>query len=238
MAARPAGQGIGLGRRAKHESFADGLGKGIGVAGGMRQPVRSWGRTAGGDSTVSGTAPRSETTTGVPMAWASTAERPNASGSVEGTVTTEAARKAAGMSVQWPTRRTIPCSFRVAIRLIELADVGIPPLRIAGKDEGDVGQAGIAQPWPPPRPELSGPSSPSAGRRAARSVSCGATSQALRRASTRSGRDRSGREDGKIRAAMDHADPLAGLRIDRADQIRRCSAELAMTTSPRAMTEL
>jgi hypothetical protein len=66
----------------------------------MRQPVRSWGATAGGDRTVSGTAPRSDTTTGVPMAWASTAERPKASGSVDGTVTTDAARKAAGMSVQ------------------------------------------------------------------------------------------------------------------------------------------
>ena len=48
-----------------------------------------------------------DTTTGAPIACASTAERPKASGSVEGTVTTEAARKAAGMSAQWPTRRTI-----------------------------------------------------------------------------------------------------------------------------------
>ena len=42
-------------------------------------------------------------------------ERPKASGSVEGTVTTAAARKAAGMSVQWPTRRTISGQPRAAI---------------------------------------------------------------------------------------------------------------------------
>ena len=78
--------------------------------GGTRQPVRSEGATCGGASTVSGTAPRSDTTTAVPMACASTATRPKASGSVEGTVTTEAARKAAGMSWQWPTRWTTPFS--------------------------------------------------------------------------------------------------------------------------------
>jgi hypothetical protein len=49
------------------------------------------------------------------MACASTAERPKASGSVDGTVTSEAARKAAGMSVQCPTRRTIPLSFLASI---------------------------------------------------------------------------------------------------------------------------
>ena len=69
-------------------------------SGGTVQPVRSDAGTSGGVKTVSGTAPRSLTMTGLPMAWASTAERPKASGSVEGTVTMEAAMKAAGMSTQ------------------------------------------------------------------------------------------------------------------------------------------
>ncbi len=101
MAARPQGEIVA---RAPASASA----RAAALPGSTRQPVRSLGGVCGGASTVSGTAPRSETTTGVPMAWASTATRPKASGSVEGTVTTAAASRAAGMSEQWPTRRTRP----------------------------------------------------------------------------------------------------------------------------------
>ena len=79
------------------------------------------------------------------MACASTAERPKASGSVDGTVTTEAARKAAGMSVQWPTRRTMPFELARLDQAVEILDVGVPALRIAGQDVGDVRQARVAK---------------------------------------------------------------------------------------------
>jgi hypothetical protein len=82
--------------------------KASGSLGGMVQPVRCSRVTRGGVSTVSATAPRSVTTTGVPMACASTAERPNASGSVEVTARTADAASAAGISVTWPTRVTMP----------------------------------------------------------------------------------------------------------------------------------
>ena len=154
------------------------------------------------------------------MAWASTAERPKASGSVEGTVTTEAARKAAGMSVQWPTRRTMPLSFRRLDQAVEILHVGIPPLRVAGEDIGDVGEARIAQLGRRfdqhllafPAGQAGGEQHHALVRRHIPGLAQGL--DPLRG-------DRTGREDGKVRAAMDHPDPLARLRIERADQIAR-----------------
>ena len=77
-----------------------------GSDGGTSHPVASLGPTRGQASTVSGGAPMSVAITGVPMAWASVAARPKASGSVEATTATCAARNAAAMSTTWPTMRT------------------------------------------------------------------------------------------------------------------------------------
>ena len=94
-----------------------------------------------GASTVSGTAPRSETTTGVPMACASTAERPKASGSVEGTVTTDAAeegRRHVGAMADTPHDALQP---RGGDQRVELAHVGRPALRVAREHKGEIARA-------------------------------------------------------------------------------------------------
>ena len=186
---------------------------------GTRQPVRSCGGTAGGASTVSGTAPRSDTTTGVPIACASTAERPKASGSVDGTVTTEAARKAAGMSAQWPTRRTMPFELARADQGVELPHIGVAPLRVAGEHEARRRRGPRREAWRPPRPEPSGPSSPSAARRGARSA------RAARRprpcAGPRPARARPPRARRREKSVPRWIDPDAVRRLaDRRERIR------------------
>ena len=154
------------------------------------------------------------------MACASTAERPKASGSVEGTVTTDAAGKAAGISVQWPTRRTMSLQAAGRDQPVELLHVGDPALRVPSEDEADIGEAGIPQLGRGfhkhllafPAREAGGEEHNALMRRHPPGLAKGLDPL---------GRDRGRREHAKIGAAVDHPDAAARREDRPSGSIRR-----------------
>ena len=189
-----------------------------------RQPVRPSSGCSGALRTVSGTAPRFETTTIAPIACASTAVRPNASGAVDGTATTTRRRNAAGISSQWPTQRDDALQAGLVDQRLQLADVAVAALRVARQDVAHVAEpalpfsrraASISTFWPF-----------HAVSRAATSTtrSCGATPQASRSRATRARSTGPGENAGEIRAARNDAQSVARAGIESRDQRPRCIA--------------
>ena len=177
--------------------------------GGTRQPVRSLrGDLAAAPAPSPARRRGRDTTTGVPIACASTAERPKASGSVEGTVDDRGGEKgrrhvgAMADAAHDARRGPAPRSARRARARSRRGPAGrrrARRRRRRGPRALSFAAASISTFWPF-QPV----------RRAASSTmrSCGATPQAWRSASTRSGATRGGREGREIGAAVDDADAL------------------------------
>ena len=82
---------------------------------------------------------------GEPIAPASAATRPNASGSRDGAITISARAKAAGMSSQCPTKEILSSSPCPRICSFSPCSIGFPALRVAGENHAPALQAALIQ---------------------------------------------------------------------------------------------